>query len=68
MVAAGIVFLCGYDATFLTGINAKMAFFAKFLINLNVTFQNQSSYMFKTIVAIVSGASYLAQNEDKVKG
>jgi hypothetical protein len=43
MVAAGIIFFCRYDATLLTGVNAKMTFLAKLLVDFNITFQNKSS-------------------------
>jgi hypothetical protein len=45
MVAAGIIFFRRYDATLLTGINAKMTFLAKFFVDYNITFQNKSSKM-----------------------
>jgi hypothetical protein len=43
MVAAGIIFFGRYDTTLLAGVNAKMTFFAKFLIYYYITFQNKSS-------------------------
>jgi hypothetical protein len=43
MVAAGIIIFGRYDTTLLAGVNAKMAFLAKFFIYFYVTFQNKSS-------------------------
>jgi hypothetical protein len=42
MITAGVIFFCGCDATFWTGINTKVAFLTKLFINCYVTFQNQS--------------------------
>jgi hypothetical protein len=42
MITAGVILFGGYDATFLAGINAKVAFLTKLLINFNITFQNLS--------------------------
>jgi hypothetical protein len=42
VVAAGIIFFGGRDASFGAGINAKVTFFAKFLIYCNVTFQKST--------------------------
>jgi hypothetical protein len=46
MVAAGVIFFCRNNAAFGAGINAKVAFLAKFVIYFNVTFQNQSPKQF----------------------
>jgi len=46
MVAAGVVFIRGNNTPFGAGINAKVAFLAKFFIYFNVTFQDQSPKQF----------------------
>jgi hypothetical protein len=53
MVAAGVIFFCRYDATLLAGVNAKMTFLAKFLVDYNITFQNRSSKMVQAVTAII---------------
>jgi hypothetical protein len=46
MIAAGVVFIRGNNTTFGAGINAKVAFLAKFFIYFNVAFQDQSPKQF----------------------